>query len=252
MGTLYSYFMNKTTVEVFQEMIRNKNFSVEGTAKKFNKAKTTIYDNLSIIKHILQNDQLTKAYKTLFLTYPYDFSFLTKNNLTILFLLENEISFTEIIKKSKKSRFTVNNLLRHLKQRGFINKKNKIILLELLDLLKIIKKYQKNDFIKLPNTAVMIDQNGNRDLIQATTNTNLQLKKTAFSAMNIISPYNYYTTKKKVMSKDIFLDAKLISKTKREELITALFYKKEKIKKDPKYENIINTKEFKEFEKENE
>lgn len=251
--------MNKTTVKVLQELIRNRKFSVESTAKKLNKAKTTVYDCLSSLRksslldknNQLKDHEFAQAYKKLFLVCPYDFSFLTRNNLSILFLLEKEISFTDLIKKSKKSRFTVNQLLKHLKNRGFINKNNKLIFPELLALLKTIRKYQRNYLIELPLTAVIVDKDEERDLIQATKETQLPLKKTAFSAMKVISPYNYYTTKKRITEKDIFSDAKILSKTKREELITALFYKKEKIKKDQEYEQIIQSKEFKEFEKEN-
>jgi predicted transcriptional regulator len=245
--------MNKTAIKVFQELVRNKDFSVESMAKKLNKAKSTIYDCLSNLKtnHLLTDNELTESYKKLFLTYPYDFSFLTKNNLKILFLLENEISFTKIIKKSKKSRFTVNQLLKDLKNRGFVNKNNKLTLPELQGLINLIKKYQNNYFLKLPKTAIIIEQNKNRNLIQATKDTQLLLKKTAFSVMNVVSPYNYYTTKKIITKKDIFEDAKIISKTIREKLITALFYKKEKLKNDQQYEQIIQTKEFKDFAKEN-
>lgn len=246
--------MNKTTIKVLQEIIRNKDFKVRNTAKKLNKAKTTVYDCLATLRKnnlLNKHNELTEAYKILFLTYPYDFSFLTKNNLPILFLLEDEISFTNIIRKSKKSRFTVNNLLKHLKNRGFINKNNKLLLQELINLIRTIKKYKNNYLIELPPTAVIIDKNEERNLIQATKNTQLPLKKTAFSVMDVVSPYNYYTTKKRITESDIFTDAKIISKTKREEFITALFYRKKKLKKDQKYEEIIHSREFSKFEKEN-
>jgi predicted transcriptional regulator len=248
--------MNKTTIKVLQEIIRNKEFSVESTAKTLNKAKTTIYDSLAKLrknyllnkKNQLTNNEVTQAYKKLFLSFPYDFSFLTKNNLVILQLLEDDISFTKIIKLSKKSRFTVHQLLKQLRTRGFINKKNRFLFSELLDLLKIIKKYNNNHLIELPSTAVIIQQNEERNLIQATKETVLPLRKTAFSVMDVVSPYNYYTSKKRVTENDIFMDAKILAKTKREEFITALFYKRKKLKRDMQYEQLIKLKEFKDFE----
>lgn len=252
--------MNKTTIKVLQEIIRNKNFSVESAAEKLGKARTTIYDCLAELRksnildkrNHLEDNELTNAYKKLFLTYPYDFSFLSKNNIRILLLLEKEMPFTEIIQKSKLSRYTVNQLLKELKNRGFLNKKNKLVKPpELLSLLRIIKKTRSNNTLKLPNTAVIIKRSEKRDLIQATKETSLNLKPTAFSAFNvkIISPLNYYTTKKRVCMQDIFNDAKEISQTKREILITALFYykNKKKLKKNICYEEIINSKEFEEF-----
>lgn len=252
--------MNKTAVKVLQEIIRNRHFTVENTAKKLKKAKTTIYDCLAELRkgNILQQDnrpkqnELTEAYKRLFLAYPYDFSFLTKNNLKIFFQLNEERPFREIIKKSGLSRFTAHQLLRQLRNRGFINKKNKLIQPEeLVALIKTIKKFQQNHYVELPSTAVVIDENEERTLIRAAKDTQLPLKITAFSAFEAVSPYNYYTTKIKVTVQDIFNDAKTISKTRREKLITALFYKKNrnKLKKDQEYEELIKSKEFKEMER---
>lgn len=250
--------MNKTTIKVLQELIRDKDFSVEGTAKKLNKAKTTIYDCISTLRkkqilnkqNRLKNNELAEAYKKLFLTFPYDFSFLTTKNMAILLLLDKEISFTVLIKKSKRSRFTVNRLVRHLRSRGFTNKKNKLISPpELLKLLIIIKKYKYNKIIQLPENAVIIGSNEKRDLILA--KITLPLHKTAFSAFQeVISPHNYYTTKKRITRQDIFTDAKTISRTKREQLMAAFFYKKNRknLKKDKDYEMLIQSKEFKEFE----
>ncbi|MBU1622223.1 MAG: hypothetical protein KJ597_01475 [Nanoarchaeota archaeon] len=250
--------MNKTAIKVLQEIIRNKYFKIEDAARKLKKAKTTIYDCLAKLRknnlldknNTLRSNQLTQAYKKLFIMYPYDFSFLTKNNLKILFLLDKERTFGEIIKKTKLSRYTVNQLLKQLRTRGFSNKRNKLTRPEeLISLIKTIQKFQQTYYLELPPTAVIIDDNEKRTLIQATKETDLPLKYTAFSAFNIkiIVPYNYYTTKKKVTFKDVFDDAKIISKTRREKLITALFYKKnrKRLKKDKEYEVLIASKEFK-------
>lgn len=254
--------MNKTTVKVLQEIIRSK-FSVDSASKNLKKAKTTIYDCLSYLRkndilnknNRLKDNELTDAYKKLFLTYPYDFSFLTKNNLKILLMLNKNISFIDIIKRSRLSRFTVHQLLKDLRNRGFIDENNVLIHPpELLSLLKTIRKYKDNHFLKLPDTAVIIGSDEERNLIQATKETSLPLHLTAFSAIkSIVSPYNYYTTKKRTTVHDIFDDAKIISKSKREQLITALFYDKnrKKLKKDISYEKIINSKEFKTFKIEN-
>lgn len=252
--------MNKTTLIVLQEIIRNKDFNVEKVAKALGKAKTTIYDDLAELRknnilnknNELKVNELTNAYKLLFLKYPYDFSFLTDSNLKIIFILKDEISFGQTIKKSNLSRFTTHQLLKSLKNRGFVNKKNKLIApKELIELVKVIEKFQNNTIIELPANAAVINDNQERKLIQTPKNIEIPLKKTAFSAFNIsiALPANYYSTKKKISTQDIFDDAKTISDSQREKLLTTLYYKKnrKKLKKDAEYEEVLKTEEFKEM-----
>ncbi len=249
--------MNKTTLLLLQELIRNPKVSIANLANKLQKAKTTIYDCFHALRaaqilnqnNQLTNNELTIAFKQLFLSYPYDFSFLTTNNLKILFLLQQPITFKKLLTQTKLSRFTINQLLRILKSRGFINRQNQLITpKELIVLIKQLKKSQENISFELPQNAVIISHQEDHDIILS--DQPLPLKPTAFSALNVISPHYYHTTKKKSTFQDVFNDAKTIASSKREELITALFYKKnrKRIKKDTFYEQIINTSEFKEFE----
>lgn len=252
--------MNKTAIKVLQEMVRNKEFTVEGAVRRLGKAKTTIYDclaslrkqNILDVENHLQDNQLTQAYKRLFLAYPYDFSFLTTNNLKILFFLDCERSFGDIVRQTGLSRYTVHRLLKELRRRGFVTKKNKLIQpQELITVIVVIKKFQQTVQLRLPATAVIVDDNEQRSLIRTTKGTTLPLKPTAFSAftIKIVLPHRYYTTKKRVTVQDIFDDAKIISYTRREKLLTALFYKKNrrKLQKDQEYEELICSEEFREM-----
>ncbi|MBI4980514.1 winged helix-turn-helix domain-containing protein [Candidatus Woesearchaeota archaeon] len=249
--------MNKTTIIILQELIRNQDCSIASLANKLKKAKTTIYDCFHALRaaqilnqnNQLTNNELTTAFKQLILSYPYDFSFLTTNDLKILFLLQKPITFKKLLAQTKLSRFTINQLLKQLKSRGFVNKQNQLIApKELVILVKLIKKSQENISFELPPNAVIISHQEDHDIILS--DQPLPLKPTAFSALNAVSPHYYYTTKKKLTLQGVFNDAKTITSSKREELITALFYKKnrKRIKKDDYYEQIINTQEFKEFE----
>lgn len=249
--------MNKTTILLLQELICNPNSPTASLANKLKKAKTTIYDCFRMLRtaqiltqnNQLNNNELTIAFKQLFLSYPYDFSFLTTNNLKILYLLQEPITFQKLLAQTKLSRFTINQLLRQLKSRGFVNKKNQLIApKELIALIKQLKRSQENISFELPPNAVVISHQEDHDIILS--DQPLPLKSTAFSALNVISPHYYYTTKKKSTSQDTFNDAKTITSSRREELITGLFYKKnrKRIKKDLIYDQLINTREFKEFE----
>ncbi|MBT4858315.1 hypothetical protein HON49_04020 [archaeon] len=255
--------MNKTTVKILQEIIRDPLFSIANASTKFKKAPTTIYDcttklrKLKILsnKNKLLNNELTTAYKKLFITHPYDFSFLTKNNIQILKHMLKEITFQELIIKSKKSRFTVNQLIKNLKQRGFANKQNKIIEpKELIKTIKTIIKYEQNNIIDLPPSAITIYHCKDRNIIQTTKETKLNLNKTSFSAFKfkIITPRNYYTTLKKISIRKIFNDAEKTSKNKREHLLTAMYYYKnrKKLRKNKFYDELIKTEEFQELKKE--
>jgi len=64
--------------------------------------------------------------------------------------------------------------------------------------------------------------------------------------VNIQPLHLYYTTKTKLSVQEIFEDAKIISKDKRDKFITALYYykHKNKLEKDPEYEELIKSKEF--------
>lgn len=249
--------MNHTTVKVLQEIIRQNNFDVTSLSQKLHKAKTTIYDCFANLRksliltknNHLQDNELTHAYQQLFLVHPYDFSFLTPTNLKILLLLDQERSMQDIIKKSKLSRFTVHQLLRELKNRGFVNKRNKLISPpQLLHLLKIIKKNQENTVIALPPNATVLAHEADHDII--ISETTLPLQPTAFSAFNVVSPHHYYSTKKQVTTQDIFNDAKTISSSKREQLMIAVYYKKnrKKLASDPEFEKLIKSPEYQEFE----
>ncbi len=249
--------MNKTTILLLQELIRNPNHPTANLVNKLKKAKTTIYDCFRTLRtaqiltqnNQLNNNELTIAFKQLFLSYPYDFSFLTTNNLKILYLLQEPITFQKLLAQTKLSRFTVNQLLRQLKSRGFVNKQNQLIApKELIVLIKQLKKSQENVSFELPPNGVVISHLEDHDIILS--DQPLPLKPTAFSALNVISPHYYYTTKKKSTLQNIFSDAKTIASSRREELITGLFYKKnhKKLKTDQYYEQLISTQEFKEFE----
>lgn len=246
--------MNKTTIKTLQLMIRENKF-VQDIAKSLNKSRSNIYSCLADLRqeqildkdNNLKKNRLVDSYKLLFLKYPYDFSFLTENNLKILLLLVEGESFGRLIKKIKLSRYTVNTLLKELRGRGYINKKNKLLRpKELIELVKTIKYYKEHFIIELPDSAVFLD----KEIIQS--EANLPLNKTAFSVFNIsiISPHKYYTTKKKISKMEIFQDARKISETMRERLITAIYYKKNNLK-DEEYGKIIKTKEFKDFYKQN-
>ena len=248
--------MNKTSVKVLQILIRDNFPSVKSIANQLSKAKTTIYDCMAELRqetilskeNKLRENDLTKSLKLLFLKHPYDFSFLTKTNLKVLSIITAEHDFQNIIKTSKLSRYTVHQLLRNLKKRGFVNRKNKLT--QPKELIAVINTLQQK-YIELPASATVVFEDNKRKIIQATKKTILPLKPTAFSAFNIMlaSPYNYYTTKKRPSKKDIFEDAKVLSSTKREKLLTALFYKKNIKQKDEEYEKIIKSPEFREIEK---
>ncbi len=249
--------MNKTTILLLQELIRNPNSPTASLANKLKKAKTTIYDCFCTLRtaqiltqnNQLNNNELTIAFKQLFLSYPYDFSFLTTNNIKILYLLQEPITFQKLLAQTKLSRFTINQLLRQLKSRGFVNKQNQLIApKELIVLIKQLKRSQENISFELPSNAVVISHQEDHDIILS--DQPLPLKLTAFSALNVISPHYYYTTKNKSTPQGIFNDARTIASSRREELITGLFYKKnhKKLKTDQYYDQLINTQEFKEFE----
>lgn len=249
--------MNHTTIKVLQEIIRTNNFDVTSLSQKLHKAKTTIYDCFARLRkslilaknNLLLDNGLTQAYQQLFLVHPYDFSFLTHTNLKILLLLDQERSMKEIIKKSKLSRFTVHQLLRELKNHGFVNRKNKLITPpQLLHLLTIIKKNQENTVIVLPPNATVLAYQADHDII--ISETTLPLQPTAFSAFNVVSPHHYYSTKKKVTTPDIFNDAKAIATSKREQLMIAVYYRKnrKKLAFDPDFEKLIKSAEYQEFE----
>ncbi len=249
--------MNHTTVNVLQEIIRQNNFDVTSLSQKLHKAKTTIYDCFASLRksliltknNHLQDNELTQAYQQLFLVNPYDFSFLTPTNLKILLLLDQERGMQEIIKKSKLSRFTVHQLLRELKNRGFVNKKNKLISPpQLLHLLTIIKKNQENTIITLPPNATILTHKADHNII--ISETTLPLQPTAFSAFNVVSPHRYYSTKKQVTTQEIFNDAKAIATSKREQLMIAVYYKKnrKKLVFDSEFEKLIKSSEYQEFE----
>ena len=246
--------MNKTTVKTLQLIIR-ENKSVQDIAKSIGKSKNNIYSSFADLRKCnildknnkLNKNELLDAYKLLFLKYPYDFSFLTKNNLEILFLLIKGDSFSNLIKRTNLSRYTVNQLLKELKKRGFVDRENKLIQPnELIELIEVIKYYHSHNMIELPGSAVFLT----KEIIQS--EMALPLNKTAFSAFNIgvISPHKYYTTKKKITKKDIFQDARKISRTTREKFIMAVYYKNNNLK-DEEFDRIIQTKEFNEFYKEN-
>jgi len=236
--------MNKTEIKVLQEIIRNNDFDAISLSQKLNKSPSRIYGCLQKIKPLLGN-HLIESYKKIFLTYPYDFSFLTKTNIKILSLLP--LAFTELIHKTKLSRFTIHQLLRQLKNRGFVDKKNRIINKELAELIQNLKKYPT--LISLPLDAVTVYQDSEHDIILS--DTILSLTLTAFSAFDVnIQPLHYYyTTKKNITKQDIFDDAKILSKDKRDQLITALFYYKHRkeLKEEKIYEQIITSKEFGEY-----
>ncbi|MEK6938575.1 MAG: hypothetical protein AABX04_06010 [Nanoarchaeota archaeon] len=233
--------MNKTELKVLQEIIRNKESNVSSLSQKLKKSPSRIYGCLQKLKPLLTNP-LIESYKKLFLSQPYDFSFLTPTNLKILLKLPS--TFTKLVKETKLSRFTVHQLLRQLKNRGFINQSNEIINPELLELLQTLKKYPTP--LSLPVDAVIVYQDQEHDLILS--ETPLKLSPTAFSAFDVnIQPlHRYYTTKIKPTKQDIFEDAKLLSKDKRDQFITALFYYKHRkeLKEDKEYQEIIESKEF--------
>jgi len=246
--------MNKTTIKTLQLIIR-ENKSIKDIAKSLNKSKNNIYssfadlrNNKILDKHNnLNKNELVEFYKLLFLKYSYDFSFLTKNNLKILFLLLRGETFSNLIKQTKLSRYTVNQLLKELRNRGYLNQDNKLIQpLELINLIKTIKYYQEHFIVDLPDSAVFLT----KEIIQS--EVELPLNKTAFSAFNtkIISPHKYYTIKNKITKQEIFQDAQKISETIREKFITAIYYIKNSLK-DEEFDKLIRTKEFKEFYNEN-